>query len=247
MRGGASWRMLPPVPDGSTKRRPWLEALALLTALGMGLHLTLSFFDTPIEAVMGIVQKIFYIHVPSAYGMYIGFGTCAVASALYLWKGIDRADALAAAGAEVGVLFATIVLVTGPLWARKAWGVYWTWEPRLTTTFVSVMIYAGVQALRSSGGTGEAERRFASGLALAGLPTLALVHFAVQRWGGVHPAIRSGGLDPTMARTLGVGFTVFTLLAILLLALRYRLERARLRVLRLEDEAYDLGLLGDES
>ena len=93
----------------------------------------------PYESTMGLVQKIFYFHVPSANAMYLGYVVCAVASAVYLAKRDDRWDALAVAAAEVGTLFCAAVLVSGPLWARKAWGVYWTWDPRLTTTAVMVL------------------------------------------------------------------------------------------------------------
>src|SRR5271154_4995651 len=92
------------------------------------------FLVAPIEARMGIVQKIFYFHVPSAYGMYIGAGACFFGSMAYLLKPTDARDAFARAGAEVAVVFGLIVMITGPLWGRYAWGTYWTWDPRLTTS-----------------------------------------------------------------------------------------------------------------
>ncbi|MBT8468997.1 MAG: cytochrome c biogenesis protein, partial [Deltaproteobacteria bacterium] len=113
------------------------------------------FVVAPVEQQMGIVQKIFYFHVPSAYAMYIGFGVSAVGSAVYLLKRDPKWDALGVAGAEVGSLFCLIVLLTGPLWARKAWGVWWTWDPRLTTTLLAGMIFAAYLSLRSMGSAGE--------------------------------------------------------------------------------------------
>ncbi|MBW1831043.1 MAG: heme transporter [Myxococcales bacterium] len=188
------------------------------------------FVVAPVEQQMGIVQKIFYFHVPSAYAMYIGFFVSAVASGVYLLKRDARWDAIAVAGAEVGTLFCLIVLLTGPLWARKAWGVWWTWDPRLTTTLLSGMIFAAYLALRSMGDTGEVEKRFASGLALLGLVNLPLIHYSVQRWRGVHPTVitgKGGGLESEMYWALGLSFMAFTGLAVLLIWARASVERQR--------------------
>jgi heme exporter protein C len=196
------------------------------------------FVLAPVEQQMGIVQKIFYFHVPSAYAMYLGFGVSAVGSAVYLLKRDPRWDALAVAGAEVGTLFCLIVLLTGPLWARKAWGVWWTWDPRLTTTLLAGMIFAAYLALRSMGDAGEVEKRFAAGLALFGLVDLPLIHYSVQRWRGVHPTVitgKGGGLESEMYWALGLSFIAFTGLAALLIWARASVERqkeesARLRL-----------------
>ncbi|MBW1905128.1 MAG: cytochrome c biogenesis protein CcsA [Deltaproteobacteria bacterium] len=171
------------------------------------------FVVAPVEQQMGIVQKIFYFHVPSAYAMYIGFFVSAVGSAVYLLRRDPRWDAVAVAGAEVGTLFCLIVLLTGPLWARKAWGVWWTWDPRLTTTLLSGMIFAAYLVLRSMGDAGEVEKRFAAGLALLGLINLPLIHYSVQRWRGVHPTVitgKGGGLESEMYWALGLSFIAFT-------------------------------------
>ena len=126
-----------PRQSGSTT----LWSLVLFTTLALfAVTLYLIFVVAPVEKQMGIVQKIFYFHVPSAYAMYLGFGASALGSAGYLIKRDAKWDALAVAGAEVGTLFCLIVLLTGPLWARKAWGVWWTWDPRLTTTLLAGMI-----------------------------------------------------------------------------------------------------------
>ena len=197
------------------------------------------FVVAPVEQQMGIVQKIFYFHVPSAYAMYIGFFVSAVGSAVYLLKRDPRWDAVAVAGAEVGTLFCLIVLLTGPLWARKAWGVWWTWDPRLTTTLLSGMIFAAYLALRSMGDAGEVEKRFAAGLALLGLVNLPLIHFSVQRWRGVHPTVitgKGGGLESEMYWALGLSFIAFTGLAALLIWARASVERQREQSARLRLE-----------
>ena len=140
-------------------------ALVLLTTLLLfGASLYAIFMVAPVEKQMGIAQKIFYFHVPSAYAMYIGFGLSALGSLMYLIKRDAKWDAVGVAGAEVGFLFWLIVICTGPLWARKAWGVWWTWDPRLTTTLLAGMIFAAYLALRSMGEAGEVEKRFAAGL-----------------------------------------------------------------------------------
>lgn len=206
------------------------------------------FVVAPEEARMGIVQKIFYFHVPSAYAMYIGFTTAAVGSAVYLVKRSDLWDAIAVAGAEVGVMFCAIVLITGPMWARKAWGVWWTWDPRLTTTLLVGMVFVSYLALRSFGEAGEAEKRFASALALIGVLILPVVHYSVQRWRGQHPTVitgKGGGLAPGMGTALGVSFVAFSGLVVLLIWLRTRIERSRQRVLELRMHAAERGQLED--
>ncbi len=204
------------------------------------------FLKTPIEARMGVVQKIFYFHVPSAYAMYLGAGACFVGSVAYLVEPTDGRDAFARAGAEAAVAFGTIVLVTGPLWAAKAWGTFWTWDPRLTTALLSLLIYIAYLVLRSFAGDGEGERRFSAALGVLGAANLPIIHFSVQKWGGQHPVVignGGGGLQhPGMKIALGLGFLAFTLLAALLVWARTRVEVAHARLRRAEEDAIDLGL-----
>jgi heme exporter protein C len=200
----------------------------------------------PIEKRMGIVQKIFYFHVPCAYSMYLGATACFIGSVLYLLRPTDGRDALARAGAEVAVLFGATVLTSGPLWAAKAWGVYWTWDPRLTTSLLSVLIYVSYLVLRAFGGEGEGERRFAAALGVLGGFNLPIIHFSVQKWSGQHPTVitsKGGGLQhPDMKLALGLSFAAFTVFAITLLWTRVRLELAKSRLMRAEEDALDLGL-----
>jgi heme exporter protein C len=221
-------------------------ALTALTALTFAFEILFIFLKAPIEARMGIVQKIFYFHVPSAYAMYIGAAACFFGSAAYLARPSDTADALARAGAEVAVVFGTIVLTTGPLWGAKAWGTFWTWDPRLTTELLSVLIYVAYLVLRAFAGDGSGERRFAAALGILGAANLPIIHYSVQMWGGQHPTVitgRGGGLQhPDMKVALAVGFLAFTLLAIILLWSRTRLEVVQSRLRRAEEDAIDLGL-----
>ena len=122
-------------------------------------------------------------------------------------------------------MFGLVVLTSGPLWAKKAWGVYWTWDPRLTTLLLSVLIYAAIVMLRAFAGDGEAERKFAAALGVLGTVTLPIVHLSVRKWGGNHPTVITkggGGIAPSMAHVLLLGFVAMTLLAILLLWVRAR-------------------------
>ena len=197
----------------------------------------------------GLAQKIFYFHVPSAYAMYLGGGVCFLASAMYLYGATDRRDAWARAGAECAVVFSLMVLTSGPLWAKKAWGVYWTWDPRLTTTVLSSLIYVAIVVLRAFGGSGDAEKRFAAALGVLGTINLPIIHYSVQKWWGLHPQVVTGkgeGLKhPDMSHALLVGFLAMTLLAATLLWLRARLAHNSLRLARIEEEAATRGALQD--
>src|SRR5581483_1293690 len=132
--GGCSSRML-----SGTEMRRLLPASVFVTMMAA---LYVVFMVVPTEREMGIVQRIFYFHVASAWVAFLGFFLVAGASAVHLWNGSRPADRLAQASAEIGVLFCTLVLVTGPLWARPIWGVWWTWDPRLTMTVILWAIYA---------------------------------------------------------------------------------------------------------
>jgi heme exporter protein C len=206
-----------------------LIGLIALTVLLLGAALYAIFAVAPVEQQMGVVQKIFYFHVPSANAMYLGFITCSICSAVYLKNRDDRWDAAALAAAEVGMLFCVAVLITGPLWARKAWGVWWTWDPRLTSTLL-----------------GDVEKRFAAGLAIVGLLNIPVIKYSVQRWRGTHPTVisgKGGGIHPDMRPALLLGFALFVVLAVVLIWVRARSERLRQRVIALELEAAERGLL----
>ncbi len=225
------------------------QALALIT-LGVFAYLIYFIFNrTPEaqEAAGGLAQKIFYFHVPAAYALYLAGVACFIGSAAYLAKPTDARNALARAGAEVAVVFGMMVLVSGPLWAKKAWGVYWTWDPRLTTLLLSVLIYLAITVQRGFSGDGEAERKFAAALGVLGTVTLPIVHYAVRKWGGNHPTVITGsgrGLgDQAMYHALSVGFLAMTLLTVLLLWQRARLEISEARVRSAEERLLSAGTI----
>jgi heme exporter protein C len=224
-------------------------AVLVLAAIACLVTIHVIFLKAPTEASMGIVQKVFYFHVPAAYAMYVGAAVCFVGSVGYLWNSRRIWDALARAGAEVAVTMGMMVLISGPLWAAKAWGVYWTWDPRLTTSMLSVLIYVAYVVLRAFAGDGEAERKFAAALGVLGAFNLPIIHYSVQKWGGNHPkVITSGGgglRHPDMKLALALGFLTFTLLAAVLIWARVRQELSAARLAEAEEEALELGV-GEE-
>ncbi|MGH7298175.1 MAG: cytochrome c biogenesis protein [Polyangiaceae bacterium] len=221
-------------------------ALLAVTAISVLFEVYFIFEVAPIEKRMGIVQKIFYFHVPSWYAMYLGAGACFLGSLGYLVKATDGRDAFARAGAEIAVVFGAIGLITGPLWGAKAWGSFWTWDPRLTTALLSFLIYVAYLVLRAFAGDGTGERRFSAALGVLGAANLPIIHYSVQKWGGQHPMVitgSGGGLQhPDMKIALAGGFLCFTLLAALMLWARTRLELVQSRLARAEADAIDLGL-----
>jgi len=239
--------------DPKRSRTEGMTAFFVVLSVAAALLLaTIHFvaYVAPTEATMGVVQKIFYFHVPAAYAMYLGATVCFVGSAGYLARGTDGWDAVARAGAEVAVAMGFVVLITGPLWAAKAWGVYWTWDPRLTTSMLSVLVYVAYVLLRAFSGSGEAERKFAAALGVLGAANLPIIHYSVQKWGGNHPKVISnggGGLQhPDMKTALALGFATFTLLAVVLVWSRARIALSAMRLEALEEEALELGIGEDE-
>jgi len=224
------------------------SALLVLSVVTFAVLIAFVFLRVP-EAqpqAGGLTQKIFYFHVPAAYAMYLSAVVGFVASALYLYRATDTRDAWAQAGAECAVCFGTPVLTSGPLWAKKAWGVYWTWEPRLTTLLLTVLVYAAVVMLRTFSASGEAERRFAAALTVLGTVSLPIVHYSVKKWGGNHPTVireGGGGLGhPDMKTALWLGFAAMTLLAAVLIWSRARLALTSHRLNSLEERAAAEGL-----
>lgn len=203
-----------------------LGGAALLAVLWM------VFFYVPTEVTMGVVQRIFYVHVPSAWVAFLATGITALCSVGYLWLRDERLDAVAVSSAELGTLFTTIVLLTGPLWGRIAWGAWWVWEPRLTLTLLLWFIYLGYFMLRGATESPERGKRFSAVLAIVAAVDIPLIHLSVQWFRSQHPKpviLRPEGpvADPAIVRTLLLSFLAFTLLFLGLLMFRYGLERLR--------------------
>jgi heme exporter protein C len=180
----------------------------------------------PYESSMGLVQRIFYFHVPVAILLLLTGVLCGIASAVYLKSRSERADALALASAEITVLFGSIVLVMGPLWARKAWGVWWDWEPRLTLTLVMWMVFSAYLLLRRFGGAGS--EVLAAAVGLFGAVLSPFVYWSVEMWRTLHPKTSvMPTLPPTMMGPFLWCMVAFVVLTIALIVIRMRLQIVR--------------------
>src|SRR6266542_515940 len=200
--------------------------LGILTAILLSYALYLALVVAPTEQTMGDVQRIFYYHVPSAWTAFILFFINFGASIYYLIKHKPAADIVALVSAEVGVVFCTIVLVTGPIWARPVWGIWWTWDVRLTTTLVLWLIYVSYLMLRRFSTSGQTSV-LAAALAIFGALDVPLVYFSIWFFRTQHPqpVIGGGGsIDPRMAHVLLINWASFFCLALLLCWTRYQLE-----------------------
>ena len=200
--------------------------LALVTALLLSLGLYEALIGAPTERTMGDVQRIFYYHVPSAWTAFLFFLINFVASIVYLIRRDAKSDIMALVSAEIGVVFCTVVLVTGPIWARPVWGIWWTWDLRLTLTLVLWLIYVSYLMLRRFS-TSSQTALLAAVLAIFGALDVPLVYFSIWFFRTQHPSpvIGNGGsLDPRMARVLLINWAAFLCLAWLMAWTRYRLE-----------------------
>ena len=221
------------MPD-RTSVAPFAErALQVAATVSMLAALWCVFLYVPNERVQGPVQRIFYFHVGAAQCAFLGFLVAAVASGLFLWRGREKHDRIAQAAVEVGMLLCTMVLVTGPIWARPTWGTWWTWDPRLTMTVILWAIYASYLVLRAVGRDDPQIARYAAVLAVIGALDIPLIMISVRLWRGMHPSVITapageGGLaDPRMYHALFVAMIAFMLLFVWLLWLRYKELRLR--------------------
>jgi heme exporter protein C len=196
-----------------------------------------AIYIAPTEATMGDIQRIFYYHVTSAWLTFLFFLVSFIASVVYLSARRNNplralgADALALASAEMGVVFCTVVLITGPLWARPVWGIWWTWDERLTTTLLLWLIYSSYLLLRRFA-AGPQMQTLAAVLAIFGYADVPIVYFSTRWWRTQHPGPVIGGgpdsgLDPRMWTAVWWNLAAWLAWGILLMTMRYRMERRR--------------------
>ncbi len=219
-----------------------LTALTVLVLIAITTYL--AFFYAPVERTMGPIQKIFYLHLPSAFTAFIAMGVCFTANLLYVFRREHKWDWLGVAAAEVGLVFISVVLVTGPIWAHPVWGIWWTWDARLTLTFVLWLLYISYLLLRSMVEEGDKRALLSAIFGIFAFLDVPLVYFSIRWWRTQHPqpVILGGpgsGLEPRMRVAYLLVWGAFTGLMILLLRARYRLEAMRADVdgLRREVEA----------
>jgi heme exporter protein C len=220
-------------------KRVLLGALAILLVIAAAYA---SFYIAPEERTIGVVQRIFYFHVGSAWAGMDAFLVCFICNLLYIWKREQKYDWLGVAAAEVGLVLTTVVLITGPIWAKPAWGIYWTWDARLTSTFVLWLLYVSYLLLRTL--VEEPDRRalLSSLFGVFAFIDVPLVFGAIRWWRTQHPApvIMGGpgsGLDPTMNKVFFFSVFAMHVLTVFLLVERYGLEKMKSEVDVLQREA----------
>ncbi len=206
----------------------WLTVAAFLTAM------VAIYIYVPTEKTEGAVQRIMYFHVPCAWIAFFAFFIVFVSSILFLWKKEREWDIYALASAEIGVVFCSLVLITGPIWGKPVWGAWWVWDARLTSTLVLWLIYVSYLMLRTHIDAGSMRARFAAVLGIVGFLDIPFIHFSVLWWRTFHPQPKiittegfGKGMDPSMLITLGISMAAFTLLYFLLMDQRIKLEEMR--------------------
>ncbi len=213
--------------------------LLVLSIVLMMVTLYLVFVYVPTEKEMGIVQRIFYLMVPVAWLALLSFIIVFIGSILYLRKRESKWDILAHSSAELGIIFTTLALITGSIWAKPIWGVWWTWdEPRLISTLVLWLIYLAYLMVRSFAGEESRGARFAAVVGIIGFIDIPFVILATSLWRGMHPKliIFEGGIAPPMLLTLQVSIAAFTLLYFSLLGRRIELRKVEAEIKRLRPD-----------
>ena len=210
------------------------DVLLIASFLMMALTLYLVYFWAPTEQNLGISQRIFYFHVPLGWIGMVSIIVVAIASLLHLITGRQRWDDLAYSTAELGVIYASLILVTGAIWGKPAWGVWWTWDPKLTTTLVLWFIYVAYLMIRAYGPMGSQGKRFASVIALIGAIDAPIIYMASIWWRTAHPALNIGPAasdaealgSSRIYMTLLVSVVTFTVMYIALLTERYAMRKS---------------------
>jgi len=207
----------------------WLFVVAVLAIAGA---LVRAIYYTPFEALQGPAQKIFYLHLPAALAAFFAFFIVALSSIGYLWLKDPRLDRAAESSAEVGVVFTTVVLTTGPIWAKPIWGTYWTWDMRLTLTLFLWFIYVGYLVLRGAIDDHSMRARYSAVLGILGALLIPFIHLSVYLFRTMHPkpiVIKPSApsLPPEMLTTLLISFVAFMLFYLALVRQRYRLANER--------------------
>jgi heme exporter protein C len=214
-----------------------------LTACVVFAAMAAIYLYAPTEQTEGPVQRIMYFHIPCAWLSFFAFFVVFLSSILFLWKKEREWDIYAHASAEIGVIFCSLVLITGPIWAKPIWGAWWVWDARLTSTLILWLIYVAYLMLRAQTEPGSMRARYAAVLGIVGFLDIPLIHFSVLWWRAFHPQPKvitaqgfGNGLDTSMMVTLLASLAAFTLLYFLLMGQRVRQEKMKDEIDRLKKE-----------
>lgn len=210
----------------------WGKIITLVALAGVAALYLLAIYHTPIERYQGLSQKVFYVHVPSAWVSLMSFSIVGVTSAGYLLLKDRRLDLFSEASAEVGLAFSAAMLTTGPLWGKPVWGTWWQWEPRLTLTLLLVLLFVGYRALRTALDDPEERARFSAVVGVMALILVPFVHVSVYLFRTIHPQPvvlkpSAPSLPWEMLRVLLFGVAVYTLLYVGFVTLRYGIGKRR--------------------
>lgn len=213
--------------------------LGVVLVLGMSLALYMAFIEAPREKTMGDLQRIFYFHVPAAIAGLLAFAINFVASLMYIIRKNRRWDNLAIAAAEIGVMFMAMVLVTGPIWAKPAWFIWWTWSPRLTSSLILCLLYIAYLLIRNYIEDPERKATVSAVFGIVAFIDAPLVWFSIRWWRDHHPGpmLETGGLSPDMRPAFLICLAAFQVLLIYLLRRRFYLQSMRDELERLERQA----------
>jgi heme exporter protein C len=216
----------------STRARPvfdWLLAVAIVGVIGAIVRIA---FFTPVELLQGAAQKIYYIHVPAILSAYVALGLVAVMSIVFLWLHDERADRLAESAGEIALLFTTVTLSTGPIWAKPIWGAWWTWDARLTLTLFLWFVTAAYLVLRGAVDDPVMRGRYSAVLAVLAVLLIPFIHLSVYLFRTLHPmpiVLKPDrpSLPPEMLTTFLISLAAFLFFCVALIRARYRLALLR--------------------
>ena len=203
----------------------WLAPLGVFAALFFVAAQVYGFTTSPPDADMGHLQKIMYVHVPAAWMAFLAFAVVFYGSVVYLIRGRERDDLLAAAAAEAGAVMTGLTLALGSIWGRPTWGVWWTWDPRLTTTAILFLIYVGYLSLRSFTDDDARRARWSAAVGILGFINVPIVYMSVRWWRTIHQVqSTSGTVDPEYALSLRLNAFAFLFLLVWFIAQRYHIS-----------------------
>ena len=215
------------------------KIIFLLAVIGMTASTYMSLFYAPTEKVMGDIQRIFYFHMGTVWVSTIAFILVFIASIMFLVRKTRKWDILAYSSAEIGVVFITLTIISGSIWAKPIWGTWWTWDPQLTTTFILWMLFIVYLILRSSSGNDQKKAKYAAVYAIVAFLDLPLVYISARVMRGISPVVfgpGGGGIDIKMLETMLVTFAGFTFLMVLILFERIKIENLKYQLDILKSE-----------